>query len=130
MHNKYFRLLKHISSIKNSLFQMHSKSKVTSTDKFVLLSVCCSRLAECPAATTFHHRAGENLRQAETDPRPEVGIYQRKQESKKLIKEERKQDELDQESDQEKKKFFLFSLVIFLIEFSFFLVFLLSCFFL
>ena len=37
----------------------------------------------------------------------EVGIYKRKQESKKKRKKERKQ-ELDQKSDQEKRKNFLF----------------------
>ena len=41
--------------------------------------------------------------------RPEVGIYKRKQESKKTRKQE-----LDQESDQEKKEVFLFFLVVFL----------------
>ena len=51
----------------------------------------------------------------------EVGIYKRKQESKKTRKMERKQ-ELDQESDQEKKKIFPFFLLAFLVErvFSFF----------
>ena len=57
---------------------------------------------------------------------PEVGIYKRTQESKKTRKQE-----LDQESDQEKKKvvsFFLGRILVFLIElfFSFFLTFLFS----
>ena len=52
--------------------------------------------------------------------RPEVGIYKRKQESKKTRKQE-----LDQESDQEKKEVFSFFLGCFLGRA---LVFLLSCF--
>ena len=48
----------------------------------------------------------------------EVGIYKRKQESKKTRNKERKH-ELDLESDQEKKKVFSFFLVAFLVEFLF-----------
>ena len=52
------------------------------------------------------------------DHAPEVGIYKRKQESKKTRKQEKKQ-ELDQESGQEKSKFFSFFLVAFLVGFLF-----------